>query len=601
MIHLSLRGVNQLLFVGAVGLQACTPIIYKGAPSSTTGSTTNASVTDLGAIDLSQSFASGYYSSANSSSLPVSSVCSTASLLGSSGTATCMTGSLSTPASASDVLAGKNYFDGSGTVQTGTLATRTLSSASTTVTAGYYAATTLTAVEANLVSGNIKAGTSIFGVGGDSNVVDTSSGDAVLGEILSGKKAFVGGSLVTGSMANQATWDARTAFPGAGYFAGISNTLSNAQVCSAATGGINFLGSAGTAVCLGSSGGANATASHVLSGTYFWDSTGTSTQGTMTDQGNSWDITTAFPGAGYYSGVSSALTQADVCSGKNFLGSAGTASCGGGAYDSFMASVVYRDPATTQITLSSEKSAVSLPSGYREVPDVNKDDDGYYTSARGCRGTGGNFDTCTPVTYASHAGTDCGTSGSQATRIADCALSWDGTTNGTAGESLWQLVTSINGKEVWKDTRTGLVWSDYLGADNWCKAAGNVQADDPAGFCNNASYQDQTTPTSYCSEATGLSPAKEGEDWSSGTYADEKGGMGKTAATIVRWRLPTPADWLQAEIDGVRFVLQSMDNAWWSASVVSVNRGFAWFFYGSYGYMYYVDRTDNYGVRCVGR
>jgi hypothetical protein len=530
MIHLKLalknriilRAMKQCLFVSAVGLQACTPTIQTAAPSSTTGTTTNASVTDLGALDVTQSFVSGYYSSANSSSLPVSSVCSTASLFGSNGTATCMTGTLSTPASASDVLAGKNYFDGSGTVQTGTLATRTLSSATTTVTAGYYAGTTLTTVEANLVSGNIKAGTSIFGVGGDSNVVDTSAGDAVLGEILSGKKAYVAGSLVTGSMANQATWDARTAFPGAGYFAGISNTLSTAQVCSAATGGINFLGSAGTAVC-------------------------------------------------------------------------------GGAFDTFMASLVYRDPATTQITLSSEKSAVSLPAGYREVPDVNKDDDGYYTSARGCGGTGGNGDTCTPVTYASHAGTDCGTSGSQATRIADCALSWDGTTKGTAGESLWQLVTSINGKEVWKDTRTGLVWSDYLANDNWCKATGNVQADDPAGFCNDATYQNQTTPTSYCSEAPGLSPAKAGENWSSGTYADEKGGMGKAASTVVRWRLPTRADWLQAEIDGVRFVLQSMDSSWWSASVVSSYRGNAWFFHGNGGLINVVGRYNLGGVRCVGR
>ena len=37
---------------------------------------------------------------------------------------------------------------------------------------------------------------------GDSNVVNTTSGDAVAGEILSGKKAWVGGEEVTGTMSN---------------------------------------------------------------------------------------------------------------------------------------------------------------------------------------------------------------------------------------------------------------------------------------------------------------------------------------------------------------------------------------------------------------
>ena len=46
---------------------------------------------------------------------------------------------------------------------TGTLITRTLSDASNTVAAGYYAATTLSAVDADLAVGNIKSGTTIFG------------------------------------------------------------------------------------------------------------------------------------------------------------------------------------------------------------------------------------------------------------------------------------------------------------------------------------------------------------------------------------------------------------------------------------------------------
>ncbi|MCP3954023.1 MAG: DUF1566 domain-containing protein [Desulfobacterales bacterium] len=50
-----------------------------------------------------------------------------------------------------------------------------------------------------MVTGNIKSGVSIFGVAGDSNVVNTSTGDAVAGDLLSGKKAWVAGSEVTGT------------------------------------------------------------------------------------------------------------------------------------------------------------------------------------------------------------------------------------------------------------------------------------------------------------------------------------------------------------------------------------------------------------------
>ena len=54
----------------------------------------------------------------------------------------------------------------------------------------------------DLVSGNIKSGVNLFGVNGNSNVVDTSSGDAAAGDLLSGKIAWVDGAQVTGTMPN---------------------------------------------------------------------------------------------------------------------------------------------------------------------------------------------------------------------------------------------------------------------------------------------------------------------------------------------------------------------------------------------------------------
>jgi hypothetical protein len=52
---------------------------------------------------------------------------------------------------------------------------------------------------AHPLSSNIKNGVTLFGVAGDPNVVDTSSGDAVATEILTGKKAWVAGIEVTGA------------------------------------------------------------------------------------------------------------------------------------------------------------------------------------------------------------------------------------------------------------------------------------------------------------------------------------------------------------------------------------------------------------------
>lgn len=56
--------------------------------------------------------------------------------------------------------------------------------------------------KAKLIAGNIKAGVTVLGVEGDSNVVDTSGGDAEAGHILKGKKAFVKGKEVTGTGTN---------------------------------------------------------------------------------------------------------------------------------------------------------------------------------------------------------------------------------------------------------------------------------------------------------------------------------------------------------------------------------------------------------------
>ena len=79
---------------------------------------------------------------------------------------------------------------------------KTLSVANDTVAAGIYAATTLHEVDADLVSANIKAGKTIFGIAGAANVVDTTEVDnaAAEGDIANGKIAFVNGAKITGTV-----------------------------------------------------------------------------------------------------------------------------------------------------------------------------------------------------------------------------------------------------------------------------------------------------------------------------------------------------------------------------------------------------------------
>ena len=112
-----------------------------------------------------------------------------------------------TTAAAGDVLSGKYFYTSGGTKTQGSIASKsssdlTASVLTVTAPAGYYSsAASKTCSDENLVSGNIKANTTIFGVSGATNVVDTTiaSGGAAAGNIVSGYKAYVNGSLVEGN------------------------------------------------------------------------------------------------------------------------------------------------------------------------------------------------------------------------------------------------------------------------------------------------------------------------------------------------------------------------------------------------------------------
>jgi hypothetical protein len=109
-------------------------------------------------------------------------------------------------AAVGDVLSGKGFSNAGGTGLTGTMpnngaVTLTPSTADQAIAEGYHNGAGKCAGDTDLAATNIKSGIELFGVAGDSNVVDTSSGDAATGDLLTGKRCWVDGAEVTGSVA----------------------------------------------------------------------------------------------------------------------------------------------------------------------------------------------------------------------------------------------------------------------------------------------------------------------------------------------------------------------------------------------------------------
>ena len=108
-----------------------------------------------------------------------------------------------------DVLSGKTYYKdgkktGSMTNNGDTSGDISTKDGTVTIPAGYTSGGTVgldSTEKAKLVPGNIKSGVTMFGVSGDSNVVDTTiaTGGAAAAQIMSGYSAFVNGTKIDGS------------------------------------------------------------------------------------------------------------------------------------------------------------------------------------------------------------------------------------------------------------------------------------------------------------------------------------------------------------------------------------------------------------------
>lgn len=247
---------------------------------------------------------------------------------------------------------------------------------------------------------------------------------------------------------------------------------------------------------------------------------------------------------------------------------------------------IHREKGATVLTYAEEITktlANNLPAAiYRTIPDIEKDDEGTDGVNINTRSSLGR-----PKTVCGGAGTFTGINA----RIADCAQKngnaaiWEGSRYGASGEGTWQLVALLDStKEIWIDNRTGMLWSDTVknldtGATefNWCKAAGSEAL---------------PTPTSAidCNTEAG------GEKVCTNLMFDEIG-------TQIQWRLPTRNDFLQADLDGLRFVLKKeTSNGLWTATMKagSTNRTEAWVYQSSNGTLVAGELTTTRNVRCIG-
>lgn len=157
-------------------------------------------------------------------------------------------------------------------------------------------------------------------------------------------------------------------------------------------------------------------------------------------------------------------------------------------------------------------------------------------------------------------------------RVKDCAQTnlekakWIAQENSFFGEGDWELVLNRDGHSVWRDITTGLLWSSTLPDEyqkNWISttgADGNIEL-----------------------RACQYKPS---------------GPLNDFPKTQVEWRIPTRADYLQADINGARNVLNGQDDVLWTGT--QVNEQYAWAINQGTGILKKSLLTEEHKVKCVG-
>ena len=196
-------------------------------------------------------------------------------------------------ATETEVLSGKTFWGltsgawgvKTGTVTAGANVTGSDGALSIEIPNGLYSGgKTATANDSDLTAGNIKSGVNLFGIAG----TFTSDADAVASDLLSGKKAYVNGTLVTGTVTagvNVTGTDGQLsiAIPNGLYSGGKTCTAQDANLSSTnVKTGATIFGVVGSYTCTNPTG--DAAAGDVLTGKTFSNASGTGLSGQMPDK-----------------------------------------------------------------------------------------------------------------------------------------------------------------------------------------------------------------------------------------------------------------------------------------------------------------------------
>lgn len=195
--------------IEAVGDAAVGSVLSGATFSNEAASGLTGTMPDNGAVNLtpgtsSQSIAEGYHDGsgtvAGDAELTSGNIKNGVAIFGLTGTVIEAIGDAST----SEVLVGNTFSKAgvsglSGTMPDNGAVYLTPGTAAQAIAEGYHNGFGSVGGDADLAAGNIKSGVEIFGTTGDSNVVNTSSGDAIAEDILGGRKAWVDGTEITGT------------------------------------------------------------------------------------------------------------------------------------------------------------------------------------------------------------------------------------------------------------------------------------------------------------------------------------------------------------------------------------------------------------------
>ena len=161
----------------------------------------------------------------------------------------------------------------------------------------------------------------------------------------------------------------------------------------------------------------------------------------------------------------------------------------------------------------------------------------------------------------------CGLSGSIEKRIKDCSEQ-ESSKNGS-----FVLVTRTKKlKEIHKDTKSGLLWGDFL-SGRYHLPSGRYKLPREIYYDNaiDACKADHT----------------------------EVGGVS------MKWRLPTIEEYKAADINGIRTALSEIDDLWWSSSSATdqseVSEATAWVYNGRDGSVEDMPIYQHQSARCVAR